>query len=328
MRLLIIGGTLFLGRALVERALERGHDVTLFHRGRTNPELFPGVERVLGDRASDLDRLAGGQWDAVIDTFGQIPKQVRAAARLLSSRVGHYTFVSSISVYPDFGARGHAHGAEIHEPADESVEELQMELYGQMKVACEQAAAEEMNGRCCLVRPGLIVGPQDRSDRFTYWPRRLARGGEVLAPLPLNREVQLIDVRDCAEFCLIAAEKELTGPYDATGPEASLDFESMVETCREVAGAESSVTWVDPAWLQEQGVGIWMELPLWVPEVDARIDVRPAIGQGMSLRPLAETARDTLAWSEELPADHPWRAGLAPERESELLKAWKARGGD
>jgi len=326
MKLLVIGGTLFLGRALVEQALERGHEVTLFHRGRTNPTLFPQASRILGDRATDLDLLASRDWDAVIDTCGQVPKQVRAAAKLLASRVGHYSFVSSISVYPDFGALGVAQGSEVHEPADESIEELKMELYGQMKVACERAADEEMDGRCCLVRPGLIVGPHDPSDRFTYWPRRLARGGEVLAPLPLDREVQFIDVRDCAGFCLTAAEKQLTGAYDVTGPSEALDFEAMVEACRAHAGADTEITWVDPDWLLEKEVGPWMELPLWVPEVDARVDVSPALQKGLQLRPLAETVRDTLAWAGDAQEGRKLRAGLAPERESELLAAWKARG--
>ena len=328
MKLLVIGGTLFLGRALVEQALERGHEVTLFHRGRTNADLFPEADRILGDRATDLELLAGGEWDAVIDTCGQIPKQVRAAAKLLSSRVGHYSFVSSISVYPDFAALGVAQGSQVHEPADESIEELKMELYGQMKVACERVADEEMGGRCCLVRPGLIVGPHDPSDRFTYWPRRLARGGEVLAPLPRDRQVQFIDVRDCAGFCLTAAEQRLTGAYDVTGPAQVLDFGGMVEACRAHAGADAdtAITWVDPDWLLEQGVGPWMELPLWVPELDARVDVSPALEKGMQSRPLAETVRDTLAWAEASTDDRPLRAGLAPERETELLAAWQARG--
>ncbi len=190
------------------------------------------------------------------------------------------------------------------------------------------AADEEMGGRCCLVRPGLIVGPHDPSDRFTYWPRRLARGGEVLAPLPRDRQVQFIDVRDCAGFCLTAAEQRLTGAYDVTGPAQVLDFGGMVEACRAHAGADAdtAITWVDPDWLLEQEVGPWMEIPLWVPEVDARVDVSPALEKGMQLRPLAETVRDTLAWAEASTDDRPLRAGLAPERETELLAAWQARG--
>ena len=326
MRLLVIGGTLFLGRALVERALERGHEVTLFHRGRTNPDLFPGVRRILGDRAADLHLLDEGEWDAVVDTCGQVPRQVRAAAARLASRAGHYTFISSISVYPDFGARGQAHGSPTHEPADESIEKMESyEQYGPMKVACENAAREEMDGRCCVIRPGLIVGPHDPSDRFTYWPERLQRGGEVLAPLPKDRQVQLIDARDLAGFCLTAAERSLAGTYDATGPAGALTFEQMVDTCDRVAGSDAEITWVDPAWLLEQEVGPWMQLPLWVPEIDARIDLTPAIAEGLQFRSLADTVRDTLKWSESLPGDRARRAGLDPAREAELLAAWRER---
>lgn len=325
-RLLVIGGTLFLGRALVEQALGRGHDVTLFHRGRTNPELFPEVERRLGDRATDLALLADGEWDAVVDCCGQVPKQVRASARLLASRVGHYNFISSISAYPDFGARGAAHGSETHEPADESIEKMESyEQYGPMKVACENAVLEELDGRGCVVRPGLIVGPHDPSDRFTYWPERLRRGGEVLAPRPQDRLVQLIDVRDLAAFCLTLAEQRTTGVFDATGPAAPLTFEQMVDTCDRVAGAGAEVNWVDPDWLLEKEVGPWMELPLWVPEIDARIDLTPAIRAGLEHRSLADTVRATLDWAATQSPDRERRAGLAPEREAELLEAWRSR---
>lgn len=328
MKLLILGGTIFLGRHIVEIALERGHEITLFTRGRHNPELFPGVERLQGDRDGGLAPLLGRTWDAVIDTSGYVPRIVRDSARLLSGAVGHYTFISTISVYGDLSA------AEINEASplatidNPQQEEVTDEAYGPLKALCEKAAEEEMPGRTLIVRPGLIVGVHDLSDRFTYWPLRMHRGGEVLAPGPPERRVQIIDVRDLASWTLDMAEGGRTGVFNATGPETPLTFGELLRTCGEVAGRDSQVTWVNDSFLREHEVGPWIELPLWIPaipEMRAFYEVRSdaAIEAGLRFRPLAETARETLGWALSLPPDRKVRAGLDPEKEHRILEAWR-----
>jgi 2'-hydroxyisoflavone reductase len=252
-RLLFIGGTKFLGRAGVEYALERAHDVTLFHRGDTNPGLFGDrVQELLGDRDGSLDPLREERWDAVIDTSGFLPRIVRQSAELLREHVGRYCFVSSISAYADLSGPTDEGSplAELDDPETEDVDEH----YGALKVACERVVQEVYGKRALIVRPGLIVGPHDGSDRFTYWATRLARGGEILAPGPPERLVQFVDVRDLGAWIVRAVEDGLMGVYNATNqgiPWAEL-----------LAGAE--VTWVPDEFLVEQGVGEWIELPLWI----------------------------------------------------------------
>lgn len=332
MELLIIGGTIFLGRYLVESALERGHRVTLFNRGQHSPELFPEVEKLRGDRDGGLDALRGRRWDAVIDTCGYVPRIVRASAELLAGAVDHYTFISSISVYAKLDRPGMDEQAELGRLDDETVEQITGETYGPLKVLCERAVEQALPGRALIVRPGLIVGPHDVSDRFPYWPRRVARGGEVLAPGHPRVLTQIIDVRDLADWTVAMAERRATGAYNATGPAAPLTMGEVLETCREVTGSDARFTWVDDAFLLGQGVGPWMELPLWVPEEPdsagfSAVDCSRAIGAGLTFRPLADTVRATLAWDAARPADTPRRAGLAAEREAQVLAAWHTRPG-
>src|SRR5579885_1733748 len=239
MKLLILGGTVFLGRHIVEAALARGHEITLFNRRQHNGELFPEVEKLRGDRNGDLSALEGRRWDAAIDTSGYFPRVVRASAQKLSGAVDHYTFISSISVYADFTQVGMDENAPVGTLKDESVEEITGESYGPLKVLCEQAAEQAMPGRVLNIRPGLIVGPHDPSDRFTYWPRRLARGGDVLAPGRPERLVQLIDVRDLAEWNIRAAEARLTGLFNATGPSGELTMAQVIDACRNVAESDA-----------------------------------------------------------------------------------------
>jgi 2'-hydroxyisoflavone reductase len=334
MKLLIIGGTVFLGRHLVEAALARGHEVTLFNRGQHNPDLYPEVEKLRGDRdpragdGSGLEILRGRGWDAAIDTCGYVPRVVQSSAELLSGAVDHYTFISSISVYAGFRELGIDEGAPVGTVDDPMVEEVSGETYGPLKALCEQAAEAAMPGRVLVIRPGLIVGPHDPTDRFTYWPRRVARGGEVLAPGRPGRHVQIIDVRDLAEWTLDMVSAKRTGVYNATGPTEPLTMGGLLDVCRSVGASDARITWVDEVFLAERGVGPWIELPLWIPESDpdaagfSDVSVRKALDAGLAFRELATTVRDTLAWEAVRPVGHEWRAGLKPEREAELLAAW------
>jgi 2'-hydroxyisoflavone reductase len=317
-KLLLLGGPKFAGRALIEAALAGGHEVTTFNRGQTNPGLFPEVEELHGDRGGDLAPLRGRAWDAVLDTSANVPQHPRASAELLADAVGHYTLVSSISVYAD-RSRPIDEDVPLKAVAEEQPEdELLSDYsnYGALKVLCEQAVEEHFAGRALVVRPGLIVGPHDPTDRFTYWPRRAERGGAVLAPAPADNPIQVIDVRDLAEWMLRMVEEGRTGVFNATSPAGSLDFGSMLDAC----GA-SEVVWVDEAFLLERGVEPWSDVPVWIPAGDLdvhyflRVDVSRAVAAGLAFRPLKETAREVPEWTGE--------AGLSPEREAELLAEWR-----
>jgi len=331
MRILVLGGTIFLGRHIVEAALAEGHEVTIFNRGVHFPDLFPDVEKLRGDRASDLAALRGQSWDAVIDTSGHVPRDVRAATRLLADSVEHYTFVSSINVYPDYSIIGIDETTPIATIEGEEPTEMTFENYGALKGLCEHEAERAMPGRTTAIRAGLIVGPYDFSDRFTYWPERIARGGVVLAPGRPDRRVQIIDVRDLARWILRTATDKIVGVFNATGPDLVLTMERILETSRDVSESDAAFAWVDDEFLVEHEVGPWIELPLWLPEgtgVDGlcRIDIRHALDAGLQFRPLAETITATLEWARTLPHDRERRAGMKPEREHELLDLWRSRG--
>jgi 2'-hydroxyisoflavone reductase len=319
-RLLLLGGPRFLGRAVADAALERGHELTLFNRGRTNPKLYPDVEKLHGDRGEDLSALAGRSWDAVVDTCGYLPDVVRASADALASS-GRYCFVSSISVYADFRERQDETGA-VAQLGDLPRDQVTAETYGPLKALSEDAVRDVLGERALVVRPGLIVGPHDPTGRFTYWPHRVARGGEVLAPGPPERPTQVIDVRDLGAWIVDLCERDAAGTFNATHP--GVTFAELLETCRDVAGSDSSATWVTDEFLLEQEVGEWMELPLWLadPAFAAAddVDVSRALDAGLAFRPLAETVRDTLAEAELVDG-----IGLTGEREAALLAAWHGR---
>jgi 2'-hydroxyisoflavone reductase len=324
MDLLVLGGTKFLGRAVVEDALARGHEVTLFNRGETNPQLFPEAEKLRGDRERDLSALEGRTWDAVIDPSGYVPHVVRASAELLADAVEHYLFVSSVSAYADKSGRN-TEDSPLEElgayPADRLVRDEDAGNYGALKALCEGVVAEVFPERHTNVRPGLIVGAHDPTGRFTYWPHRVARGGEVLAPAPPERQVQFVDVRDVAAWMIDLAQRRVPGTFNVTHPGRA--WKDVLETAREVSGSDASFTWVPDEFLVEHEVGEWMELPLWLQDPEwiglHMADVTKAEAAGLTFRPLEETIRETLALAEPT-AD----AGLAPEREAELLRAWGA----
>src|SRR3954452_7223816 len=322
MRILVLGGTQFLGRHVVDAALERGHEVTLFNRGRTHPELFPDVEKLRGDRDGDLGALRHRDFDAVVDTSGYVPRVVAETLQALGG-VGHYTFVSTISVYADVSTPPTESSplAQLKEPNEEW-----REAYGELKVLCEEAVRERLPN-VFVPRPGLIVGPWDPTGRFTYWPARLAGGGRVLAPAPADADAQVIDVRDLAAWIVRAAEDGTSGTYNAV--DRPTTRATLIETCRDVAGTDADIVWVDPDFLHEHEVAEWMELPLWLYDPGYRgmlsVDPSPAFAAGLATRPLGETVHDTLEWvrSGEAPADPP--AGLARKKEQAVLDEWLSK---
>lgn len=331
-RLLILGGTAFLGPEIVEVARAQGYTITLFNRGKTHPELFPDLEKLRGDRNGDLKALEGRAWDVVVDTSGYVPRHVRDSATLLRDAVGQYVFISTISVYADNSKPGMDETAPVGKLSDETVEKVTGETYGPLKALCEKAAEAAMPGRVTVIRPGLIVGPGDPTDRFTYWPVRIARGGEVLAPGSPADPVQVIDVRDLAEWTVRCARRRVSGVFHATGPKKEMSMGTMLEACRRAGGSDAKLTWADAEFLGEQQVAPWGDMPCWVPPTGetagfARVNCAKAISQGLAFRPIATTVKDTLAWWKAQPKDRTGslKAGLSAEREAEVLKAWHAK---
>lgn len=323
MRLLLLGGPRFVGRAVIDAALERGHEVTLFNRGATGAGLYQELERIVGDRDGGLDGLRGREWDAVVDTSGYVPRLVGESARLLAPSVGHYVFVSTISVYASF-AEVVDEGSPLAELTTPGSEDVSAD-YGALKALCEREVESAFPGRSTAVRAGLIVGPHDPTGRFTYWPHRVVRGGDVLVPGPAWRPVQFVDVRDLASWMVTAAEDRLAGPFNATGPAT---MGAVIDAARRVAGVPARAVEVDDAFLAAQGVGEWMELPLWIDSSNestrhfTEIDATRATAAGLAFRPLDDTVAATLADAE--PVDG---VGLTAAREAELLTAWWSRGG-
>jgi 2'-hydroxyisoflavone reductase len=328
-KVLILGGTKFLGRHLTESALKAGHEVTLFNRGKTNPGLFPNVENLTGDRDNDLSSLKGRTWDVVVDTSGYIPRAVKATAELLADSVEHYTFISTISVYSDTTIYGMDENGPLATIDDETREDVTGETYGALKVLCERAAEAAMPGRVLNVRSGLIVGPHDPTDRFTYWPVRVAMGGEVLAPGKPEMVVQFIDARDQTDWIIRMAEARKTGTFNVTGPAQPLTMSELLETAKAVTGSNATFTWVNDDFLVENEVAPFTELPLWIPETYnglQALNIDRALAAGLTFRPLADTIRDTLNWNMKRTGEsgaQP-RAGLMRDREEALLAKWRA----
>jgi 2'-hydroxyisoflavone reductase len=323
MEILVLGGTQFLGRHVVEAALERGHIVTLFNRGLTRPDLFAAaVERLRGDRDGDLSALDGRSFDAVVDTSGYVPRIVSRTLDALGD-VGHYTFVSSISVYADLSVAPTESSAvrELEQPTEEW-----REAYGELKADCEDVVRVRFP-RAFITRPGLIVGPWDPTGRFTYWPERIADGGQVLVPAPPEAAAQVIDARDLAAWILHAATTGLSGTYNAV--DHATTRATLFDTCVQMSDSDAELVWVDGDFLAANDVTEWMELPLWLhgAEHQGMLSVSPtaAFGAGLETRSLPETVRDTLAWvrSGDAPSDAP--AGLAREKERLVLDAWLSK---
>lgn len=325
MKILIIGGTRFLGRHLVNSARARWHEVTLFNRGQTNPELFRQVKKIHGDREKDLDQLSGQNWNAVIDTSGYVPRIVKLSSEALKDSVNSYVFVSSLSAYADFKKVGIDEAYPLAKMPDETVDENSPDTYGPRKASCEKTVQDVFGIHSLIVRPGLMVGPHDQTDRFTYWLVRVQRGGDVLAPDRPDVLTQIIDVRDLADFIIKLVEDNVSGTFNATGPGKPLSFGTLLDTCKLVSNSDARFKWAPLDFLKQNNVAPWSDLPAWIPDVGedvgfARVDISKAVHAGLKFRSLEETVRDTLEWAAARPADHEWHAGLKPEREKELLE--------
>jgi 2'-hydroxyisoflavone reductase len=338
MRILILGGTGFTGPFQVRYALERGHKVTVFNRGKTHPgELPKEVEQLIGDRNGQLDALKDRKWDVVIDNPTSVPVWVRDAAQILKGNVDRYVFISTISVYADTSKPGtdesaplaKYNGPDAMKESRDSIIASKFALYGPLKVASEQEAEKWFPKQTLIIRPGLIVGPRDETDRFTYWPVRIDRGGEVLAPGEPSDPVQFIDGRDLAEWTIRMVERRETGTYNATGPEKTLGVGAMLEGIKTANKSNADFTWVTADFLEAQKVAPWSDIPVWVPPRGdeggmGRISIQRALAKGLTFRLLSETARDTLAWfkAQSVERQAKLKAGLPPKREAEVLAAW------
>ena len=332
LRILILGGTAFTGPHQIKYALSRGHKISIFNRGKTEPTvhkgLFDKVEHLLGDRNDNLTALEGREWDAVIDNSATYPRWVRQTTDILKGNVNTYLFTSSLSVHASFDKRGLTEEDQVATTDDPAEED--MSAYGALKALSENVTRRAFGNGAIIVRPHLIVGPGDRTDRWTYWPVRIERGGEVLSPGTPSHQVQYIDARDLAEFDIHLIEKGATGTYSAVGPMAKYSMAEMLYGIRAVVNGKVSFTWVGQEFLAENEVAPWREMTAWMPsggEYDgfSSFDNSKAVSAGLTYRPLAQTARDTLDWWHTLPEErkHNLKAGLAPDKEKEVLKKWK-----
>lgn len=327
LRILILGGTGFIGPHQVAVARDRGHAITLFNRGRSNPGLFPDIETLLGDRNGDLASLEGREWDVVIDNSGFEPEQVRLSAELLRESVGQYLFVSTQSVYADRSIVGQDEAGAVGRPG---IPEAEWSGYGPLKALCEKEAEKAMPGRATVVRPAVIVGPGDESDRYTYWVHRVEQGGEILAPGLPTDPTQFIDVRDLCEFIVHLVENGTPGTFNATGPREPLTVAEMLAAIQSVTESRSELVWTSYEFLEEQGVRPFSDLPMWmVPEGSTagfmRMSAARAQQAGLAYRSQEETARDTLSWWKTQSTDNrsTLDAGLTPDREASIIAAWK-----
>ena len=332
-KILVLGGTAFLGPHFVRAAQANGHTITLFNRGKTNPGLFKDLEQLRGDREKgELDALKGRQWDAVVDTSGYVPAHVEATATLLAASK-HYQFISTISVYGSFGERPDTidEKTEAATVGDEDVAKVNtirqaMPFYGPLKARCEAAAAAAMPGKVCNIRPGLIVGPGDSSDRFTWWPVRCDRGGDMVAPGDQDGHVQFVDVRDLAAWMLHCIEQDVVGVHNVTGFHGRVSMAEMLGACKAATASAVNLVWLSEEFLAENKVSPYQQMPLWIPrEGRSVVDCTKAIAAGLRFRPIADTVRDTLQWAKTERGDKPFaRTGLAADKENELIAKWRA----
>jgi 2'-hydroxyisoflavone reductase len=323
--LLILGGTGFIGPHLTEEAQRRGWKVTHFNRGKHEPGGVSGVETLIGDRNGQLEALRGRSWDAVIDDTGYVPKYVKMSAELLAPSVRYCLYISSISAYASFAAPNDEHSA-LGKLTDPEVDKVTNDTYGPMKALCEQYSAAAFKDRMSIVRPGYIVGPLDPTDRFTYWPVRVSRGGEMLAPGTAGDPIQVIDVRDLASFMMTLVESRTNGTFNAVTPPRACTMGDLIAASQRASPkAGTKVTWVSQEFLAARDV----DLPIWAPTKGeyagaSLTSIDSSRKAGLKSRPLADTVRDTLAWFESLPQERraKLRAGLDPAREADMLQAW------
>ncbi len=331
--ILILGGTSFIGPHIVNAAIARGHSITLFNRGKTNTHLFPQLEKLHGNRdpkiGKGLTELENRSWDAVIDTSSYVPRLAHASATLLADATKQYIMISSVSAYRDFSKHNITESAPLATMKDEAFEKVNAMTYGPLKVLCEKTIQKILPDKTTIIRPGLIVGPRDQTDRFTYWPVRIDRGGEVLSPGAMSDPVQYIDARDLARWLIYLVEDKVTGVFNAVGPEGKTNIAELLYGCKAVTTSNTTFTWVDAAFLAKKQIAPWQHMPVWIPS-DSKlagletVSNAAAINAGLSMRSLAQIARDTLDWFYTLPEDRQnnMRSGITNEREVEILKAW------
>ncbi len=333
LNILILGGTRFLGPHTVQAALDRGHKMTLFNRGKSGPDMFPGCKQLIGDRYEDMSALKNGEWDAVIDTFAYVPHVIEETIKILKGNVGQYVLISSVSAYKDYKKVGLDETYPVATISDEEIakakthRDITGENYGALKALCEQKAEEMMPGQVANIRPGLIVGPLDPSDRFTYWPVRVDRGGEVLCPVSPKELTQIIHAGDLGEFIIKCIEDKTNGIFNAISK--PIEMGKVLQACKRVSKSDAKFTWVDLEFLNEHEVAGWSELPAWAPaEGDhlafSQVSVEKAFSAGLKMRPLEQTVKETLEWFKKEPAERQaqLRAGIDPEKEKKVLAAW------
>ena len=323
MKILVIGGTRFLGRTFVETAFKVGHELTLFNRGKSNPDLFPEAEKITGDRDSNMTRLQGRSWDIAVDTCGYVPRIVRKSAEMLKDSVERYVFISTINVYAEYDKPEINEDSPLGKIEDDTAEEVTGETYGPLKVLCENAVKQCFPRNSIILRCGLVVGPHDPTDRFTYWPVRVQKGGEVLVPSPPHMQVQFIDARDLALFILSLAENRANGAFNTAGPSEKLTMREFLNACNVQTGGKASLTWVSEEFITGNDVD---HIPMWTPKEWRgifEVDCARAINAGLEFRPLGKTIMDTLKWHDTRPHDYELKVGLKPGKEEELLKKWR-----
>lgn len=322
MKLLILGGTVFLGRHTVAAALAAGHEVTTFNRGTHSLDEQADVEMLVGDRCESLDILKNRKWDAVIDTCGYEPEVVSKSVETLKDAVDNYVFISSVSAYKGFPTLGMDETAKV-----KSIDAGDEAEYGSLKVACEQVVEKVFSDHTTIIRPGLIVGPYDPTDRFTYWPTRVSHGGRVIAPGDPERNIQFIDVRDLANWTIQLIENKATGLFNATGPEKPLTMRQFLNECNAVGGNFAQFIWMDDVALAKAEVSPWMEMPLWIPASDEEhrgflhLDCSLAQQAGLRYSKLTQTIQDTLSWDASMDSKRERKAGLKAEKEQQILAA-------
>ncbi|MFK9090854.1 SDR family oxidoreductase [Bacillus salipaludis] len=342
MKVLILGGTRFLGRALAEEALGRGHEITLFNRG-TNKETFPEVEQLIGNRDHDVSLLKNRKWDVLIDTCGFAPHHIKKIADVVRDNIEHYTFISSISVYKDWTPINITEDYHLQSMPEDKLKDVEAgkispyEYYGALKVLCEAEAEKYWPSRVLQIRAGQLVGPFDYTDRLPYWVQRVAQGGKVLVPGRSDRPVQLIDVRDIATWVFNMAENRKAGTFNVTGPKHHLTIEELLNTCKDVINSNAEFVWVKEKFLLKHKVQPWTEMPLWIPETFPleeetepwkgafSFNIEKAVNTGLSFRPLEDTVYNVYQW-EKARKDNERKAGISRVREQELLEIWFQKG--
>ncbi len=331
LNLLILGGTGFLGPHTVNAALALGHNITLFNRGKTNPKLFKHLETIHGDRnTQDIKKLAGRKWDAVIDTSAYYPRSVDMAMHVLKQNIKQYLLISTISVYADWSKKNMDEKSPIGNLDDPSIEKITNETYGPLKALCEQAAEKHMPDQVTLIRPGLIVGPRDKTDRFTYWPARIKQGGEFIAPGNGKDYIQFIDVRDLAEWMIHCLSHNVTGTFNAQSKAADITIKQLIDTCVNTVNPDAKPVWITADFLEQQQVTPWQEMPVWFPSNGdfagaGTMSSQKAYANGLKQRPLETIIKDCYQWFKTLPEERQknLRAGIRREKESKVLYAWK-----